>query len=36
MAGSAASSGFVEIGRNHLGNDILWISAWEVFGSLIE
>jgi hypothetical protein len=26
----------VNIGRNHYGNDILSISAWEIFGSLIE
>jgi hypothetical protein len=26
----------VNIGRNHYGDDALWISAWEIFGSLIE
>jgi hypothetical protein len=26
----------VNIGRNHFGNDILCISAWEIFGSLME
>jgi hypothetical protein len=26
----------VQIGRNHVGNDRLFISAWEIFGSLIE
>jgi hypothetical protein len=26
----------VNIGRNHFGNDILWITAWEIFGSLVE
>jgi hypothetical protein len=26
----------VNIGRNHFGNDCLCISAWEIFGSLIE
>jgi hypothetical protein len=27
----------VNIGRNHSGwNDILWISAWEIFGNLVE
>jgi hypothetical protein len=26
----------VNIGRNHVGNDILQISWWEIFGSLIE
>jgi hypothetical protein len=26
----------VNIGRNHYGDDILLISAWEIFGSLIE
>jgi hypothetical protein len=26
----------VNIGRNHRGSDCLWISAWEIFGSLIE
>jgi hypothetical protein len=26
----------VNIGRNHFRNDCLWISAWEVFGSLLE
>jgi hypothetical protein len=26
----------VNIGRNHSGNDYLWISAWEIFGCLIE
>jgi hypothetical protein len=26
----------VNIGRNHFGNDALMISAWEIFGSLIE
>jgi hypothetical protein len=26
----------VNIGRNHLGTDQLNISAWEIFGSLIE
>jgi hypothetical protein len=26
----------VNIGRNHFGNDRLCISAWEIFGSLIE
>jgi hypothetical protein len=26
----------VQIGRNHFGNDCLYISAWEIFGSLIE
>jgi hypothetical protein len=26
----------VNIGRNHLGNDSLRISAWEIFGSLIK
>jgi hypothetical protein len=26
----------VNIGRNHYGNDCLAVSAWEIFGSLIE
>jgi hypothetical protein len=26
----------VNIGRNHRGSDQIWISAWEIFGSLIE
>jgi hypothetical protein len=26
----------VNIGRNHRGYDTLWISAWEIFGNLIE
>jgi hypothetical protein len=26
----------VNIGRNHMGNDCLAISAWEIFGNLIE
>jgi hypothetical protein len=26
----------VNIRRNHIGNDGLWISAWEIFGSLLE
>jgi hypothetical protein len=26
----------VNIGRNHLGSDHLYISAWEIFGNLIE
>jgi hypothetical protein len=26
----------VNIGKNHRGNDWLWISAWEIFGSLVE
>jgi hypothetical protein len=26
----------VNIGRNHNGNNVLWISAWEIFGSLFE
>jgi hypothetical protein len=26
----------VNIGRNHFGNDSLFISAWEIFGILIE
>jgi hypothetical protein len=26
----------VNIGRNHRRNDSLWISAWEIFGSLVE
>jgi hypothetical protein len=26
----------VNIGRNHLGDDGLGISAWEIFGSLFE
>jgi hypothetical protein len=26
----------VQIGRNHLGDDILYIEAWEIFGSLFE
>jgi hypothetical protein len=26
----------VNIGRNHWGNDLLCISAWEIFGNLIE
>jgi hypothetical protein len=26
----------VQIGRNHCGTDALKISAWEIFGSLIE
>jgi hypothetical protein len=26
----------VNIGRNHFGDDSLWISAWEIFGNLIE
>jgi hypothetical protein len=26
----------VNIGRNHCGRDSLWISAWEVFGGLVE
>jgi hypothetical protein len=26
----------VNIGRNHAGHDVFFISAWEIFGSLIE
>jgi hypothetical protein len=26
----------VNIGRNHAGNDYLWITAWEIFGNLVE
>jgi hypothetical protein len=26
----------VNIGRNHYGGDSFWISAWEIFESLIE
>jgi hypothetical protein len=26
----------VNIGKNHLGDDRIWISAWEIFGNLIE
>jgi hypothetical protein len=26
----------VNIARNHLGNDCLFISAWEIFGNLIK
>jgi hypothetical protein len=26
----------VNIGRNHFGDDLLYISAWEIFGSLVE
>jgi hypothetical protein len=26
----------VNIGRSHFGDDCLWISAWEIFGTLIE
>jgi hypothetical protein len=26
----------VNIGRNHSWSDLLWISAWEIFGRLIE
>jgi hypothetical protein len=26
----------VNIGRSHFGNDLIWISAWEIFGILIE
>jgi hypothetical protein len=26
----------VNIGRNHFGTDVLCISAWKIFGSLIE
>jgi hypothetical protein len=26
----------VNIGRNHFGDDQLWITAWEIFGSLVE
>jgi hypothetical protein len=26
----------VNIGRNHSGRDTLWITAWEILGSLIE
>jgi hypothetical protein len=26
----------VNIGRNHWGNDHIWIAAWEIFGNLIE
>jgi hypothetical protein len=26
----------VNIGRNHFGNDALWITAWEIFGTLFE
>jgi hypothetical protein len=26
----------VQIGRNHMGNDALVISAWEIFGDLVE
>jgi hypothetical protein len=26
----------VQIGRNHSGHDTLLISAWEIFGTLIE
>jgi hypothetical protein len=26
----------VNIGRNHIGTDCIWISAWEIFGCLIK
>jgi hypothetical protein len=26
----------VNIGRNHRGDDCLWITAWEIFGGLVE
>jgi hypothetical protein len=26
----------VNIGRNHAGNDALWITAWEIFGTLVK
>jgi hypothetical protein len=26
----------VNVGRSHYGDDCLWISAWEIFGSLFE
>jgi hypothetical protein len=26
----------VNIGRNHFGDDQIWISAWEIFGNPIE
>jgi hypothetical protein len=26
----------INIGRNHRGDDTLWISAWEIFGILFE
>jgi hypothetical protein len=26
----------VQIGRNHWGDDQIWISAWEIFGALAE
>jgi hypothetical protein len=26
----------VNIGRNHMGNDSLYITRWEIFGGLIE
>jgi hypothetical protein len=43
ISGFAVASGrecrfirLVDIGRNHGGNDCLHVSAWEIFGSLIE
>jgi hypothetical protein len=44
LAGTFAAAGrgecrfirLVNIGRNHNGDDQLRISAWEIFGSLIE
>jgi hypothetical protein len=26
----------VNIGRNHMEDDCLWITAWEIFGDLVE
>jgi hypothetical protein len=34
--GECRSIRLVNIGRNHIGNDQLWISAWEIFGNLVE
>jgi hypothetical protein len=34
-AGECRFIRLVNIGRNHFGNDCLWISAWEIFGTLI-
>jgi hypothetical protein len=36
QAGPCRFIRLVNIGRNHRGNDLLWISAWEIFGTLIE
>jgi hypothetical protein len=35
-AGECRFIRLVNIGRNHLGNDALYIQAWEIFGSLVE